>query len=348
MKETFPGPRKNATGRTGAQQVLDDPGTRQNRQRLNGDRRTPMTTNRAFVKTRRFSIDPVPPFRLDLTVWALRRRPNNAVDCWDGDTYQRVLVLSGRPVLMSVTQHGRRLHITVCGEQMAPTVSRTVTALLDRLLGLSTRLDRFYTFAKRDRRLNELAQRYRGLKPPRFPTLFEALVNGIACQQLSLSVGILLLNRLAERFGRGFDGIHHAFPRPEELYEVPPTGLRPLGYSLTKSRALLELARSVTTKQVDLVSLAGLDDHDAVARLCLLRGIGRWTAEYALLRGLGRIHLFPGDDVGARHNLQRWLHLRRSLDYQAVHQVLRQWRPYNGLVYFHLLLDHLDHAGCLT
>ena len=39
----------------------------------------------------RFTLQPVPPFRLDLTAWALRRRPHNAVDRWDGDTYRRVL-----------------------------------------------------------------------------------------------------------------------------------------------------------------------------------------------------------------------------------------------------------------
>ena len=35
-----------------------------------------------------FSLDPIPPFRLDLTAWALRRRPQNEVDFWDGETYR--------------------------------------------------------------------------------------------------------------------------------------------------------------------------------------------------------------------------------------------------------------------
>lgn len=39
-----------------------------------------------------FSLDPTPPFRLDLTAWALRRRPQNEVDFWDGETYSRVLL----------------------------------------------------------------------------------------------------------------------------------------------------------------------------------------------------------------------------------------------------------------
>ena len=46
----------------------------------------------------RFTLRPVMPFRLDLTVWALRRRSQNAVDLWNDATYSRVLALRGQPV----------------------------------------------------------------------------------------------------------------------------------------------------------------------------------------------------------------------------------------------------------
>src|SRR5687767_2975403 len=111
-----------------------------------------MTANAAFVKERHFSTRPVSPFRLDLTVWALRRRPGNAVDLWDGAAYQRVLVIEQRPVLVSVRQDGARLDITISGERLGPSVQPAVQAALDRLLGLSVSLDKFYTFAKRDSR----------------------------------------------------------------------------------------------------------------------------------------------------------------------------------------------------
>jgi DNA-3-methyladenine glycosylase II len=61
------------------------------------------------------------------------------------------------------------------------------------LLGLRADLKTFYQLAAEHRRLHELARRYRGLKPPRFRTVWEGLVNGVACRQFSLTVGILLL-----------------------------------------------------------------------------------------------------------------------------------------------------------
>jgi DNA-3-methyladenine glycosylase II len=67
-----------------------------------------------------------------------------------------------------------------------------------------------------------------------------------------------------------------------------------------------------------------------------------------LLRGLGRLNIYPGDDVGARNNLRSWLKLRKPLDYEGVQRVTAKWQPYAGFVYFHLLLDRLDVAGHLA
>ena len=54
--------------------------------------------------TARLEIAPRPPFRLDLTTWALRRRPDNAIDRWDASTYRRAVSIDGDPVALSVTQ----------------------------------------------------------------------------------------------------------------------------------------------------------------------------------------------------------------------------------------------------
>jgi DNA-3-methyladenine glycosylase II len=300
-----------------------------------------------------FSIDPVPPFRLDLTVWAIRRRAENAIDLWDGESYERVLVVGNQPGLISVRQSGSpsspRLEITVRAARLSGTVKNAVMVALERLLGLRVDLRPFYQLAAQHAGLRELASRFRGLKPPRFPTVWEGLVNGIACQQFSLRVGILLLNRLAALSGLPFqkDGGRRAFPRPEDLAAVTPDALRPLGFNGFKSRELTGLGRRIASGELALESFADLPNRDAAAQLLELPGVGRWTAEYVLLRGLGRIDTFPGDDIGARNNLARWLHLRKPLDYGRVMRIVDPWRPFAGLIYFHMLLDGLERAGYL-
>jgi len=303
---------------------------------------------------RTFVLQPVPPFRLDLTVWALRRRQRNLIDRWDGGAYRRVIVMAERPIELAVRQEGSceapRLILTATPPPRTLLEDRRVRSIVDRLLGLRVELTDWYRMAAGDARLRPLADTFRGMKPPRFPTMFEAVVNAFACQQLSLEVGIELLNRLATLTGAGFGvppDTRYAFPTARDVARLAPVKYRAIGFSHQKVRALLGLACAVARGELDLEPLQ--QEHDAVVqqRLLELRGVGRWTAEYVLLRGLGRVHVFPGDDVGARKRLGRWLGRSQPLDYAGVHRAVTRWRPYAGLVYFHLLLDGLSQAGVL-
>jgi DNA-3-methyladenine glycosylase II len=223
---------------------------------------------------------------------------------------------------------------------------------LERLLGLRVDLSKFYRFtAKHGGPLEDLAQRFRGCKPPRFTSIFESIINAIASQQVSRTVAILILNRLTVKYGAVIhktDFPCYAFPTPEDLAKVRPGDLRELGFSLNKGAAITELAQSIAGGDLKLEELSELSDEKAIQRLCSLRGIGRWTPEYVLLRGFGRTHIFPSADAGVRHSLKLWLKISETIDYPMVHRILSNWHPYGGLVYFHLLLDRLSDAGYLS
>lgn len=305
------------------------------------------------MKSYRFYLTPVPPFRLDFTVWTLRRRAENIVDRWDGRTYQRLLPMGRGAAEVAVRQtrpaERPRLEVCVTGAGRSATTKSAVIAALERLLGLRVDLTPFYRFAGSMPRLDQLATRFRGMKPPRFPSVFEALVNAIACQQVTLTLGIQLLNKVAAHYALSIDGGSTlAFPRPEELVDRTPDDFRRLGFSRQKGRAIIDLARSTASGQFDAEALAKEGDNAAVEQLRSHRGIGRWSAEYALLRGLGRTHIFPGDDVGGRNRLQRLFGLREKLDYSSVARRLHRWQPYGGLVYFHMLLEGLAESGLLS
>jgi DNA-3-methyladenine glycosylase II len=206
-----------------------------------------------------FFLEPVPPFRLDLTAWTLRRRADNAIDRWDGATYRRALTLPGGPVEVAVVQTGppeaARLRVKVHGAPLNPEVKQAVTAALEKLLGLRIDLAAFYRLASRGVELGPLAERFRGMKPPRFASVFEGVVNSIACQQVTLTLGIRLLNRLADNYSpvvAGEEGPVRAFPRPEDLARLEPEAFRELGFSRQKGRAVIELARISAEGQADL------------------------------------------------------------------------------------------------
>jgi DNA-3-methyladenine glycosylase II len=263
-----------------------------------------------------------------------------------------VVSVNGGPVSLAVSQEGMsdvpRLSVLLAGRTIDRSAELLARSALDKLLGLTVDLADFATMAAQDPLLGPLAGRMRGLRPPRFPTVFEALVNGVACQQLSLVVGIHLLNRLTADHGRPVSddtGGPRAFPDPEDLAPLEPDALKRHGFSRTKARTIIETARAIVAGDLDLEGLELRDDPAAIERLTSLRGIGRWTAEYVLLRGLGRLHVFPGDDVGAHNKLRRLFNIDTPLDYESVDQLVARWHPYAGVVYFHLLLDSLSQDG---
>lgn len=303
----------------------------------------------------RLLLNATPPFRLDFTAWALRRRQKNLIDRWDGNTYRRIVVFDNNPIQLAVTQTGTtkepKLAINLQSKkEITAPMRKQIRSLVQQMLGVTVDLRPFYSLAKKNEILKSLAAQFRGVKPPRFPNVFEALVNAIACQQVTLDLGIALLNRMSEKCGMEFvdaGATYYAFPRPVDLMNVSEEELKKLGFSYQKIYAIKELAARVVNNQLDLTELEQMTDSEALDFLVALRGIGRWSAEYALLRGLGRLNVFPGDDVGAQNNLQRLFQLELRPDYEKISKLTSRWSPYEGLVYFHLLLDKLKQKGVI-
>lgn len=248
------------------------------------------------------------------------------------------------------TDEGGQIKMLVQGASLTKNEKTAIASAFEKILGLRFDLSPFYRMARQDQTLGPLVERFRGLKPPRFPTAFEGAVNGIACQQLSLNVGIALLNRLSEACAPSFsatakEGMRHAFPAPEDILRLRIADIRKMGFSTRKAEFLLDLAEAVAGGRTDIESLAKMDRQEAIELLMKIRGVGRWTAEYVMLRGVGDVSAFPGDDVGGRNKLQRWLKMNERLSYETVQHVTSKWKPFPGLLYFHLLLDGLAKEG---
>jgi 3-methyladenine DNA glycosylase/8-oxoguanine DNA glycosylase len=126
-------------------------------------------------------------------------------------------------VTMLMETPALRLTLNNAGRRM--NVRREARAALERILSLELDIDPFYTLAAEDPVLAPLARRFRGLRPPRFASVFECLVNAVALQQLSLAAGLSLLNRLSRTYGACVSAAGHrmyAFPEPGELAVAQP------------------------------------------------------------------------------------------------------------------------------
>ncbi len=284
------------------------------------------------------------PFRLDLTVLALRRRESNVIDQWDGIYYRRAFFFNNKTILISVCQKNINSPTIIIEthRHVLATEKKYIINTLKTMLCLRFDATNFYDIVLKNKHLHVIAKQLMGLKPPRFPSIFESLCNAVACQQLSLNVGIELLNRLAKHYGKSVTfnkKTYITFPTPMTISKCKPQDLQQLGFSFNKSTTLIYIANLLKTNESILYrKLSHQSDDQIISFLSNIKGIGRWSCEYVLLRGFGRLNIFPGDDVGAQNNLKNLMKISKKMDYESVANAVSSWHPFSGYVYFHLLV----------
>jgi DNA-3-methyladenine glycosylase II len=316
---------------------------------------TPAAGAGATAANASFSIPAAPPFHLEATVRVLQRRPTNRVNLWDGGRYLRVLPTAEGLRLIAVENRGTIEAPDLCGLVFGgPIATRTeeqLSATIQRLLGPAVNTTPFYRLARRDLRLHAVTTSLRGLKPPRFLTLFETIANVIPFQQVSLAAGDAIVGRLVERFGPRFpldNQTYDAFPRPEHIAAVDADALRCLGLSRAKAATLRDVALRILSGELSEERLEALPSAAAMEILTALPGIGPWSAGLILLRGFRRMDIFPAGDVGAVKNLRRLLGADTSAQDGDQQALIARIGNTRGFLYFYALGWHLLHEGLIT
>ena len=150
---------------------------------------------------------------------------------------------------------------------------------------------------------------------------FRMLVCSIISQQISGSAATSIFKRLRKLAGpRGLNAAH--------LVKFTVDQLRSVGLSPQKASYITDLVRRVNDGTVDLRQIGRLSDEQVVKQLTQVRGIGRWTAQMFLIFSLGRLDVFPHDDLGVRMAIRDRYGLADLPDEQAADAIAAPWRPY--------------------
>jgi 3-methyladenine DNA glycosylase/8-oxoguanine DNA glycosylase len=278
------------------------------------------------------------PFHFEATVRVLQRRPSNLVDVWTDGAYRRVMTTAHGPELIEVLNHGSiaepQLSFEALSGELPVGEAAEVGRTLRHVLGLEVDPVELQRVARAAPKLRDVVAALRGMRPPRYAALFEAFANVVPFQQVSLDAGVAAVRRLVERFGRPLehDGrTHWAFPEAAAIADAKPLSLTACGLSRSKADALRALARAVADDDVSYAKLAALPSEDAIRWLVDLPGIGPWSAHLVLLRGLGRLDVFPPGDVGAQRGLGALLGVRTSA---GLERVVARLGARRGYLYF--------------
>lgn len=287
------------------------------------------------------------PFHLQATVRVLQRRPGNAVEIWDHGRYLRVLRTAEGLALVETRN---------CGTIDAPDLRYRlrhgnappgIAQILRKVLGLDVDPQPILRLARAHSELCATATALRGMRPPRFAAWFETFANVVPFQQVSLDAGIAVVGRLVKRFGEPLDHRgrrFHAFPTVLAISEARVEVLRECGLSLRKAQALRAVAAAIESGELAEDKIAALDTAEARKALVEVAGIGPWSAGVILLRGLGRLDVFPPGDVGANRGISALLGVERGA---ALARAIERFGDQRGYLYFHGLGSSLLAKGLI-
>ncbi len=289
----------------------------------------------------RTTIAPRPPFAFDLALEYLRTSPATVTEVVTTAACLRAVRLLDRDVVVQIgpASPDGSLAVEVHGPHLHPVHLEAAGALAERVLAASTDVTALEQDLAADPVMGGLAQRYRGLRPVLIADPLEALVWAIIGQQINVAFAAKLKRALVQRFGRRLRLAEREFilfPDAETLAGLShERDLRPLQFSRQKSEYVIGAARAVATGRLDLEALRRAEPEEAIARLTQLKGVGRWTAEYVLLRGLGFPDVIPAADGGLRRIIGQAYGFGRPATEAEVRALAARWAPWRAYAAFY-------------
>ncbi len=290
-------------------------------------------------------------FSLFSTLSYLSRAPGIVFETVSAEHFRKAVYLqdSDRAAILSVseTPNQQGLRVELHGMSLSHLDLAKVRERIVECFYVFSPPDGLLDLFSRDEAVGLLHERYGLVRPFLYYEPYESLLWAIAAQQVNVGFARTLLLRLHEVSGGAtlqFEGKDYLLtPRPGDVASLSIDVLREAQFSGTKARGLVEISKALVSKQLDFAVLKKLDYDAAMASLTRYYGVGRWTAEYVLLRGLGFEDVFPSGDLGLKKAVASLYALGSPLVEENIRNISYGWSPYRGwisqLLFYHINVD---------
>ncbi len=247
------------------------------------------------MHTKTGSLGAKPPFDFDKSLRFMDRfRPMNGEQDSSGKTLTKALMVEGQTV--AVRLGGERdgkagvYYELFSDRQLSEGLAKKVAERVSFFLSLQDDLAPFYAIAARDPSFYPIVKKLVGFHHAKFPSLFEITCWAILAQRSQMPVAKRAKDALTERFGGSIElegKVHLAFPDYETMRNARAAQI----LAATKNRRSAERLSNLlsTFADIDEEFLLTAPYEKAEERLKRIKGIGAWSAQFILFRGLGRI-----------------------------------------------------------
>lgn len=288
-------------------------------------------------------IKPTAPYSFDKALAYLYSSPSTVLERIDtNNSYHRAVTLAGSDVLLVLRSTGTagrpRLVLEVHSDIVSPALTIQAAQLIRKIFSLDANPQPFEALGACDSVLRALIQRFRGLRPVLIADPYESLLWAVIGQQVNVSFARKLKLALAEICGRRLRINGHEYlllPRPVDVATLDKRVLRAHQFSQRKANYLVGLSQAVADGRLDLGALRNLSYKEAVVVLTHFNGIGRWTAEYVLMRGLGAQDVIPAGDLGLRRVIGQAYGLGKTATEAQIRLIAEHYAGWRSWVAFY-------------
>ena len=302
-----------------------------------------------MTHTEKLLVTALPPFNFDLSA-QIFANGDSQIRTYEKGKFRQAIRIDDKVALCSVESAGTvenpRLQVELKANgkltaKQKEKAAKTVSALFN----LDFNLTAFYKEIKTDEIMARLTRKLFGLKSPTTQFAFEALVDSIVEQQISLKVANTFERRIITKWGDALciDGeTYYAYPTPKSLAAATKQELRAVGLSERKAEYIKNAATLIAEGKPNLETLKICPNpDDIIKKLDEVRGVGVWTAELTMIRGMQRLEALPADDLGLRRTIAHFYCNGKAITSSRAREIAKNWGAWKGLAAYYLIVAEI-------
>ena len=283
---------------------------------------------------------PVPrEFSYNLNLEFLKRSPRELLHVVEGDHVLKVVKHEQEKILFRLRNGKEKLIVEFLNGEPSAAGKRFVKNYVLEWFDLETDLKPFYKLATSDKLLGDLVKRFYGYRIIGQPDLFESIVWAVLGQQINLQFAYTLKQRFVEKFGERLfwnNESFYFFPEAKLVANLTDDVLLPLQFSRQKSKYTIGIAQAFATGEISKEKLNGMTFTEAKEYLIKTKGIGNWTANYALMKTFRYANAFPLEDAGIHNAIRNIKKMSRKPTLDEVKRIFRKYKGWEAYATLYL------------
>lgn len=257
----------------------------------------------------------------------------------DGCLY-KLIKIDDAMILLKISSEAGTLKVEFPDKYPSQIIRTSIAEYVWDLFDLDRDLVNFYSLASKDKVLNKLVNKYYGLRIIGIPDLFEALTWAIIGQQINLAFAYTLKKRFVESFGEKiiYNEIDYwIYPEPEVVSKLQVSDLTKLQFTTRKAEYVIGTAKLLASGEINKEELLKIKNYNQVRDILLrIRGVGKWTADYVMMKCLKVPEAFPIADVGLHNALKLRLELDKKPSIDEIEKISLNWKGWEAYATFYL------------